>query len=337
MKSVAVAVAVAVALAVAVAGVARADTGSAVLVQPPLEAGAPEVSAAASPSVVRLGAQLTLFVTVTFDPGVEVNLREPVELGPAFEVRTRDSRDRDGPNGKRVREYQLAVFAWEVGDLQLPPVAVTFTLAGHAGQVATNAVPVRVESMLGAVQDDPRPRADEPPAELTARDWFWLAVASGVGGLVLAGGGGLVWARRRRAPIQLAPARQLARRLDLPGERALALLLAIERSGVLDREDTRKAGYAQMVAAIRAYVGARYRVATADLTSAELVRALAPVAPVTERLHVEAWLERCDVVKYGGLRATTAEGRSVLGAARTLVVETTATEAPAAAPAEVAA
>ena len=326
---------VAVAVAVAVAGGARADTGSAVLVAPPLEAGAPEVSAAASPSVVRIGAQLTLFVTVTFDPGVEVNLREPVELGPAFEVRARDSRDRDGPTGKRVREYQLAVFAWEVGDLQLPPVAVTFTLGGHAGQVATNAVPVRVESMLGAVQDDPSPRGDEPPAELTARDWFWLAVGLGV--LVLAGIGGLAWGRRRRAPMQLAPARPHARRLDLPGERALAQLLAIERSGVLDRDDARKAGYAQMVAAIRAYVGARYRVATADLTSAELVRALAPVAPVTERLHVEAWLARCDVVKYGGLRATTAEARSVLAAARTLVVETTATAAPVAAPAEAAA
>ncbi|MGE5183748.1 MAG: hypothetical protein ACM31C_16865, partial [Acidobacteriota bacterium] len=63
---------------------------------------------------------------------------------------------------------------------------------------------------------------------------------------------------------------------------------------------------------------------TLDLTTSELVRALAAIAPDDERALVEAWLERCDLVKYGGLRATAAQANEVLAAARELVVATTA-------------
>jgi hypothetical protein len=315
----------------ALCGTAAAQTGSGsgALVQVPLEAGTPEVSAAASPAVVRLGATFTLFVTVTFDPGVEVNLREPVDLGPAFEVRRRDSVDRAGVGTKRVRDYQLEVIAWEVGDLQLPPIAVTFTLGGHAGQTATNAVPIRVDSVLGAVVDDPHMRGDAPPALLTARDWFWAyvsaAAAIGITALVAL----LVWMRRRAHTVQLTGGRTLpSRKLDTPGQRALARLLEIERSGVLDgTAPTRKAGYAAMVDVIRDYIGARYRVVTRDLTTSELLRALAQT-PAAERTQIEAWLERCDVVKYGGLRTTSAEARAVLGDARAVVIATTNTVPP---------
>jgi hypothetical protein len=311
-------------------GTAAAQAGSDTLVQVPLEAGVPEVSAAVSPSVVHLGARFTLFVTVTFDPGVQVNLREPVDLGGAFEVRRRDSRDRDGGNGKRVREYQLEVVAWELGDVHVPPIAVTFTISGHAGQVATNAVPMRVDSMLGATAGgDPRPLGDAPPAQLTARDWFWLwvsgAAAVALVGLVLV----VRWRGGRRAHAIRLPGGGAARRLDTPGQRALARLAEIERSGVLDRDATRKPGYGAMVEAIRDYIGARYRVVTRDLTTSELLRALARIAPRDEQLMLELWLERCDVVKYGGLRATAASARGVLGDARAVVIATT-TSTPAA-------
>ena len=53
----------------------------------------------------------------------------------------------------------------------------------------------------------------------------------------------------------------------MTSERALQQLLEIERIGVLDRDDDRKAGYAEMVDVIREYLGARYRVATLDLTT----------------------------------------------------------------------
>jgi hypothetical protein len=110
----------------------------------------------------------------------------------------------------------------------------------------------------------------------------------------------------------------------MTSERALERLLEIEKSGVLDRDDERKAGYADMTGVIREYLGARYRVATLDLTTSELMRSLAKSdAPEDERAQIAVWLERCDIVKYGGFKASGADARAVLDAARTLVITTT--------------
>jgi hypothetical protein len=307
------------------AGIGSGSGSGPVLVHPPLDAGAPEVSASASPSAVMLGGTFTLFVTVAFDPGVEVNLREPLELGPAFEMRRRDSRDSVRADGKRVRDYQLEIIAWDLGDLQIPPVAVTFTFGGHAGQVETNAVPIRVAGMLGETVDDPKlVRPLEPPTRLDSRDlfWLWIALAGGVAGAILATL--LILRASRRKHVELTGGFRVGGKLDTPSERALARLLSIEKSGVLVRDDSRKNGYDAMNDVVREYLGARYRIATRDLTSYELGRRLDGIAPGDELLRVGAWLERCDIVKYGGVRAAVADADATLGAARELIVSTTA-------------
>jgi hypothetical protein len=300
-------------------------TGSAAptVVKPPLELGAPDVSAAASPTAVSLGTAFTLFVTAAFDPGVEVNLREPMELGPAFEVRRRDVRDSVRGDGKHVREWQLEVLAWELGDLAVPPVAVTFTFGGHAGQVETNRVPIRVDGVLGEVVDDKAMRPLAPPTALSSRDWFWLYVIA-AGGAVVGAVVLLLLSRRRGAVVAEHPI--VVHDLDTPGNRALARLMAIERSGLLARDVDRKRGYDAMVDVIREYLGERFRIATRDLTSAELLRALAGVAgaaQVDDHALIDAWLGRCDVVKYGGVQPSEADAGGVLGDARALVVATT--------------
>jgi len=291
--------------------------GSAVIIQIPPDLNAPEVSAAASPSEVRLGERFTLFVTAVFNEGVEVNLREPVELGGGFEVTRRLSEDKLRADGKHVREWQLEVRAWELGDLHVPPVAVTFTSGGKAAQVGTNAVPVRVAGTLGDVDDPKLLKINAPPVPLQSRDWFWIWVATGAASIVtFALVYWLVRRKRRNRIVRLVAIASMPamprRRIDMTSERALEKLLAIEASGVLERDDDRKRGYLEMVEVIRDYLGMRYRVATLDLTTSELVRALDKIAPEHERLLVEAWLERCDLVKYGGFRATAADARRVL-------------------------
>lgn len=311
--------------------IAAADgsgSGSAVIIQIPPDLNAPEVSAAASPSQMRLGERFTLFVTAVFNDGVEVNLREPVDLGGGFEVTRRVSEDKLRGDGKHVREWQLEVRAWELGDLHVPPVAVTFTSGGKAAQVATNAVPVRVEGTLGDVDDPKLMKGNAPPVSLQSRDWFWIWITVGAGSVVtFALVYWLVRRKRKNRIVRLVASASMPamprRRIDMTSERALERLLAIEASGVLERDDDRKRGYLDMVEVIRDYLGGRYRVATLDLTTSELVRALGKVAPEHERLLVEAWLERCDLVKYGGFRATVADARRVLADARELIVETT--------------
>lgn len=276
----------------------------------------PEVSAVANPRDVQLGGRFTLFVTAVFAQGVEVNLAEPLALGPQLELKRRVSEDRGRVDGRREREWQLDVIAWDVGELVVPPIAVTFTANGHAAQVATDPVHVHVAGVLADHDDTPRKDAD--PIALMARDWRWVYVGGGAMVAV-----GLAWrARRRRRSrvVELIGVPKRGVELDSVSERALARLVAIEQSGVLARDDDRKRGYAEMVDVVRDYVGARYRVATLDLTSAELVRALAGAAAAADRDRISAWLARCDRVKYGGARTTTADAHAVLAGARELVL-----------------
>ena len=307
-----------------------AGTGSAAgsgrIIRLPSATGAPEVSAAASPTVVSLGAHFTLYLTATFGKGVEVNLREPVDLGPAFEVRRKLSEDRPSGDGRTVREWQIDVTPWELGDLRIAPVAVTFTAFGRAGQVQTNAVPLKIVGELGDIVDDPKTmRGLALPATLAMRDWFWIWVVTGAGavaGVAITA----LWINgrhRRRARRLVGGAIARPRRIDMTGERALERLLAIEQSCVLERDADRKAGYAEMVEVIREYLGVRYRFAVRDLTSSELLRRLDELAPQGERGLVSGWLDGCDLVKYGGRRATPAEAGKALDDARALIVTTT--------------
>jgi hypothetical protein len=304
-----------------------AGSGSARVLQLPTDVAAPQVSAAASPTTVRIGGKLTVFITATFGDGVEVNIREPIELGGVFEVTRKLSKDSRTADGRKVREWQLEVVAWELGDLVMPPIAVTYTAFGRAGQVQTNAIKLKITGVLGEAVDDPKALRDHaPPTDLLRRDWFWLWIAAGGAaalGLVI---GLVVWRRRRRrrAVRLVAGVVAVPRRMDVPSARALEQLLAIEQSGVLDRDDDRKAGYTAMVEVIRAYLTARYRVAIADLTTRELLGELARAAGAEACALVETWLERCDIVKYGGLRATRTDGKTTLDDARALVVTTTA-------------
>ena len=290
------------------------------------------MTAAANPTAVRLGDKLTVFITATFDDGVEVNLREPVELGPAFEVRRKLSEDRPSGDGRKTREWQLEVIAWELGELVVPAIPVTYTAFGRAGTVETNRMRLRVSGVLGDVVDDPKlVRGVAPPRELLVRDWFWLWIGGGAAALITAA---LVLravrVRRRRRTVRLvAGVVAVPARIDMTSERALERLLAIEQSGVLGRDDERRQGYAEMVDCVRDYLGSRYRIGVADLTSTELLRRLARVAPPDDQALVAEWLEGCDLVKYGGVRPRAHEAQRVLDDARALVVTTSQQPPPA--------
>jgi hypothetical protein len=309
-------------------GIAAAQpAGSGKVITIPLDDTAPEVSAAASPTEVKLGARFTVFVTALYGDGVTVNLREPIDLGGAFEVRRHVAVDSMRGDGRHEREWQIEVYAWDLGDLAVAPVAVTFISGGHAGQVATNAVPVRVTGVLGDADDPKLMRPDSPPVALFERTWLWKLlhdpIALGIGIAVIVAAFLLArWPRKQRV---VPPKRQTVlaprRRLDMTSERALERLREIERSGALDRDAARKLGYADMADVIREYIGARFAIQAArELTSSELVGELGRAAATRDRDLVAAWLERCDPVKYGGVLATSVGAKALLEDARALVV-----------------
>jgi len=304
------------------ADAAEPDAGPAV-VDIPFLFGAPEVRAAASPSEVRLGQRFTLFITAAHPDNVVVNLPDPIRLGPDFEVRLPVlSESRRRSDGLRIREWQIDVLPWELGDLEIPPVEVTFTSGGQAAKVATGPVPIRVVAMVGNTDDAQLLRGSAPPAQLWRRGWTLaqLAIAA-LALLAMVATPVMAWMfRRRRAPaLGVEVPRRLRRKLGSAAEDALAQLAALEVSGLLDED--RKAAYRAMAEIIRGFLGRRYGFATHDLTTSDLRRRLRGVGlPSAALLATSRWLDDCDLVKFADHHATSDEVRATLAGARELIM-----------------
>ena len=298
-----------------------------VIVDLPPDVIAPEVSAAASPTEVILGKRFTLFITVVFDEGEKVNLVDPLDVGDAFEVaRPPVSADRKRGDGKMIREWQIQLIAWDLGEQMVPPLPVTFTFNGKAAQVGTRPVPIRVVGNLGD-SDDKQVRPMSRPAELLSRDWLLAYIAGGVlAAIVLSIIAWQVVRRRRTAVlVPVGVSRRLPRRLDSASEEALRRLAELEKSGRLDDDDTRTAAYREMSDIMRTYIGRRGGFAHHDRTTAEIVERMRarPIAGFQGAVgELEAWLEGCDLVKFAAYDATAREGHAALAAARELVIAT---------------
>jgi hypothetical protein len=125
--------------------------------------GKPQVSAAASPTELRLGDKITLFVEVIFDESVAVALPAGLDLAPAFDELKRSSVDERRSDGTRKRVYQIQLQVWELGEFDLPPVQVTYSIGGESSWVVTNRVPLRVVGTIDAI-DDPNALLGATPA-----------------------------------------------------------------------------------------------------------------------------------------------------------------------------
>jgi hypothetical protein len=277
---------------------AGADPATApIVIDIPLEARSPHVRAAAEKGEVALGAPFTLFITVSAQSGVTVNLREPIRLGPAFEVRRKVSSVRQNSDGSRIVEWQVEVLAWEVGELRLPAIAVTFVADGRAGQVETAATPIRVVGALAEDDDGTRLRGLASPVELTRTDSpWWLAIPAAAVVLTFLAGPRLL--RRYRGGIGSAPTGfALLRHQRSPGQHALYRLEAIENTGILIAQP--KLGYTEMADVIREFVSAHTGSPNLELTNSELQRAL-EVHPRTAHARSEtaAWFSEIDHAMY---------------------------------------
>ncbi|HEY0253365.1 MAG TPA: hypothetical protein VGC41_17645, partial [Kofleriaceae bacterium] len=308
--------------------------GSAIIIQ--LAPEVPEVSAAASPTELKLGGRFTLFVRATASANVEVNIHEPLDLGGAFEVGKRVSQDRVEPDGRRTREWQIDVRVWEIGDVRIPGITVTYTLLGKAAQTESNTVPLHVTGVLGDSDDPKLMRESAAPIDLHEKsllarilEWFQDPIHLGIviGALVGAWVGWRLRKLRRRRVTRLVgglvPMAMARRKIDMTSERALERLLELEQSGQLADEAKRRGAYADMADVMRDYLGARFGVLTTEMTSSELKKALATKTGEREQTLVDAWLDRADIVKYGNFPATRDEAYATLEGARQLIFSTT--------------
>ncbi len=282
----------------------------------PLEAMAPTVRAAAERGEALLGASFTVFVTAHAGVGISAALREPVNLGSAFEVRRKLASVRARGDGSRDYEWQLEVVAWEVGDLTLPPIALVFEAHGQTGAVATAPAPVRILGTLD--EDSTAPRELAPPRELARSRPAWpLLTAAAV--LLVALIAWVRWRRRRRPAGASAAAERLPR-----GQRLSAYQHARQRLDELERSRAltarQKEGYVELAAVLYELIGALGPFAVSDLTSGELVQRMKRSPDVASAAAaVESWLGAIDRVRYDAYVAEDAQTTLALAGARALV------------------
>ena len=283
------------------AGMRSADAGGAdaggagTSIITPLDLARPEVSAAASPSEMRLGERFTLFVRSTHLPNVVVNLPVPPDLGPGFEIGRIHTSEARTTDGRISLEWQVEVYAWEVGEISVPPIPLTFTAGGQAAQVVTNPVPLRI---VGVLPDDDSAAVARPPAAPTALSrvqWWLVALAIAVPVLVVLALVFVRWRRRDRAMAH-APAER-RRSLDPASEEARRALEALRAAPTYSLE--LRASCEAMVGILRHYVQRRFAIPVHEATSRELLRRLeaAGAAPAW-RHQLAAWLAGTDEARF---------------------------------------
>lgn len=309
------------------------DAGPVIVDGPALaDVARPQASASAAPSQLQLGETLTLFVEVVFDERITVNLPSTLDLGDSFDELRRTSRDEVRSDGTRKRIYQLELRAWELGELQLPPIQIGYSAGAERSWVVTNPVPLRILGLLGDVDDKTALVGETPPMALRRRDWRWLLVGAVMLSLIVVGLVARWWRRRQPNPVATAigPAPVRAARVRLSGaaERALAALTALEKAGTLASDP--RAGYEQLVAILRRFWHEQFAVGIRDRTSAELLRVLRRTAmPASVLAASGRWLERCDLVKYAAAEPDAETRTADLAGARELVVAALAPPSPA--------
>jgi hypothetical protein len=286
---------------------------------------APQVRAAVSTGSVQVGATFTLFITVTSAPGAEVNIPSALDFHGAFEEVRRTRGDRKTSDGRRVREFEIELMGWFVGDQMIPPVPVTYVIGGAAHTTQTNAVPVTIVGVIGEGEATLRDVA--PPVEVTRPDWTIIWITIIVGACVAAVAVVLVAVffmrrgRRTHAPrkrgIRTGP--PLA-----PDLEALGRLDELEASGALEADDLEPA-FTELSEIVRSYLGRRYGFPALDSTSSEIRAQLRRRVGTEAALEIlDDWMRLTDMVKYAGYQPAPDEARAAMTDARQVVAVTPA-------------
>jgi hypothetical protein len=278
------------------------------------------VSARADKSQVHVGDIIQLTVVSVGPRETPVNLPRSLELGAFSELdeQNRKIEEKDLGDGKMRREFTVFVAGYEPGEVEIPPLEVTYL--GKRGELLTTrteAIPIKIASLI-ANEPEPALKDNAPPVRVLERDLLLVYLA---GGLAAAGLGAVlatVVRRRLRARASMRPA---------PPPRP-AHEIALERldrlgAGGFPEDGDHRPFYFLLSEVIREYLGARFGFDSLELTTAELMDELRRhAARGLVMAEIEGWLAGCDLVKFAKLSPSATEARGALEMAIRIVEST---------------
>jgi len=214
-----------------------------------------------------------------------------------FELNDKKARVEPAKAGKQRFVFELALQAFEPGDVELPGLQVrVVTKQGAVGSVRTEPATIKVSSLL-ANEPNAEPKGPTAPVEVMEDDFTLLYVAYGVAGalaVALLTWLGMRWWQRRERPEPPPPPPRPA------WEVAVEKLSELRRKKQTMIEQGEGAQFVDQVSdVVREYLGGRFGFdgleTTTDEMLEELSRRRANVGLIGE---VRAYLYRCDLVKF---------------------------------------
>jgi hypothetical protein len=286
---------------------------------PAAGADAPTVAVRTDRAEAHVGDKIGFAITSVGPRAMPVVLPANLELGQFTEL-SRTLQESDLGDGKMRREFTLGIAAYEPGNLEIPPVELTyFGPDGSVKSVRTQAVPVTIKSLI-ANEPEPKLKENADSVPVVERNYLLLYVtgalaAAGIGALIA-----LVVRRRLRARRPAAPA--------LPPRPAHEVAMEkLDRLGALLSEggDLRPFTF-QLSEAIREYLGGRFGFDSLELTTEELVAVMRRVPAHETRgvlgSEIEGWLSGCDLVKFAKVSPSPEQARGALETAIRMVEAT---------------
>ncbi len=274
------------------------------------------VGSTLEPVRIAVGDRARLTIEVEHAAGASVSWPAPESLGP-FEVLEQRTGEPRIEGGRAVSSAELVLTAFELGDLELPAVAIDVLDAdGSVTTVETDAWAVTVASI--GLDEGGDIRAIRGPLEIPlglAGLLPWLAAI-----LLLAGLAYRLWRRRRGHEPDgiLAPAGPPRP----PHEIAYEALRTLEAERLPDRGEI-KAFHIRASDIVRAYVEGRFGVDALEMTTGEVLDGLRGHEVDDEALlDLRRLLERCDLVKFAKDRPVLERCREVIPLGRSLVDRT---------------
>ena len=208
----------------------------------------------------------------------------------------------------RVREtYRFVLVPMRLGVEKIPAIEVPWRPVGasEGGSTSTPVLPVRVRGQLDNEQD-PALAAPPPPEAVITTDWVLVWGLSVAAALVFAA---------LMTLLVLRALEQRFRTLDPPAPPRPANELAHERLDALDAlgPETLDGALrlARTIDVLRDYLGARYGFDALEMTSRELLEALATCdLKSVSRFEIESLLDYADLVKFARITPPDADARA---------------------------
>jgi hypothetical protein len=291
---------------------------------------APTVGASLDKTEAHVGDRVTLTLSAVAKAGFAVTLPPKLELGK-LELLDRDDGDKQGRDlgdGRRAHRFVLGVAAYEVGELEVPALAISYiNPRGEVRTVQTAPVTLEVKGLLAPDEANPEVQPIRQPRSAIVEDKRVMKLARwgavGLGGALLVGILALIIRRSLRRAVAAAPVELLPSRP--PEEIAMEKLRLLRAQGNFGADGYRPFSFA-VAEVVRAYLGGRYGFDSLELTTTELMGELEKRAAHLALADgaVARFLGDTDLVKFARSGSTDEAALAALDAAQSIVLSTAA-------------